>query len=99
MEPIEGSSGPILEALRAHELELRRAGIRGISLFGSDAHNDIDVNLATEIEPESGLGLPGLVALERRLATILGRRVDLVPEPVENARLQSTIDRDRQRAF
>ena len=40
-----------------------------------------------------------LTALERRLANILGRRVDLLPEPVEKQRLQASIDRDRRRAY
>jgi uncharacterized protein len=40
-----------------------------------------------------------LTALERRIMEILGRRVDLLPEPVEKARLRTNIDRDRRRVF
>lgn len=40
-----------------------------------------------------------LTALERRIETLLGCRVDLLPEPVEKQRLQANIDRDRRRAF
>jgi uncharacterized protein len=93
----------ILTALRAHEAELRRAGVRRLSLFGSvargDAQADSDVDLAAEFDPEAGIGLFGLAALERRLSEIVGRDVALLPEPVEQARLQSNIDRDRRRAF
>jgi hypothetical protein len=32
-------------------------------------------------------------------AEILGRRVDLLPEPVQQPRLQANVDRDRRRAF
>jgi predicted nucleotidyltransferase len=39
------------------------------------------------------------MGLQRRLSEILGRRVDLLTEPVENARLRQTIDRYRRRAF
>ena len=40
-----------------------------------------------------------LAALESRIAEILGRRVNLLPEPVQQPRLQAIIDRDRRRAF
>jgi predicted nucleotidyltransferase len=37
--------------------------------------------------------------LERRLAELVGRKVDLLPEPVEKPRLRANINRDRRRAF
>ena len=40
-----------------------------------------------------------LSALERRIAELLGRPVDLLPEPVEKRRLQDQINQDRRRAF
>jgi uncharacterized protein len=93
----------VIATLRAHESELRRAGIRRLSLFGSvargDAESDSDVDLAAELDPEAHIGLFALGALERRLAELLGRKVDLLPEPVEKPRLRANIDRDRQRAF
>ena len=39
-----------------------------------------------------------LTALGRRITEILGRRVDLAPEPVEKPRLRANIDRDRRHA-
>ena len=93
----------IIAALRAHKAELRQAGIRRLSVFGSaargEAEADSDIDLAAELDPNARIGLFRLTALERRLSEILGRDVDLLPEPVENARLQSGIDRDRLRAF
>jgi uncharacterized protein len=93
----------VIATLRAHESELRQAGIRRLSLFGSvargDAESDSDVDLAAELDPEAHIGLFALGALERRLAELLGRKVDLLPEPVEKPRLRAKIDRDRQRAF
>jgi predicted nucleotidyltransferase len=93
----------VIATLRAHEAELREAGIRRLSLFGSvargDAEADSDVDLAAELDPEAGIGLFGLGALERRLAELVGRKVDLLPEPVEKLRLRAKIDRDRLRAF
>jgi uncharacterized protein len=93
----------VIAVLRAHESELRAAGIRRLSLFGSVARGDAeagsDVDLATELDPGARIGLFALTALERRLADLLGRPVDLVPEPAEQRRLQTSIDRDRQLAF
>ena len=93
----------VLATLRAHKAELRAAGIRRLSLFGSVARGDdaadSDVDLAAELDPEARIGLFALVALERRISGILGRPVDLLPEPVEKPRLRANIERDRIRAF
>ena len=93
----------IIRTLRSHQRELRAAGIRHLSLFGSVArgasHATSDVDLAAEIEPQSRMDLLELVSLERRLGELLGCRVDLLPEPVEKVRLQAAIDRERRRAF
>jgi predicted nucleotidyltransferase len=93
----------VIATLRAHESELRQAGIRRLSLFGSvargDAEADSDVDLAAELDPAAGIGLFALGALERRLAELVGRKVDLLPEPVEKQHLQATLERDRRRAF
>jgi predicted nucleotidyltransferase len=93
----------VIASLRAHEAELRRAGIRHLSLFGSlargDATVDSDVDLVAEFDPAARMDLFRLAALERRIAEILGRRVDVLPEPVEKPRLRANIDRDRRLAF
>ncbi len=93
----------ILGILRAHEADLRRAGVRHLSLFGSIARGDAgtasDIDLAAEFDPAARMDLFRLTALERRITEILGRRVDLLPEPVEKLRLRANIDRDRRRAF
>lgn len=89
--------------LRAHEAELRAAGIRHLSLFGSVARGDdgadSDVDLAAELDPEARIGLFALAALERRLSDLIGRSVDLLPEPIEKSHLRVNIERDRRRAF
>ena len=97
----------IIVTLRVHKLELRRAcrSVRHLSLFGSaalgEANATSDIDLAAELDPAAHIGL---FRLDRDraapfLAQILGRDVDLLPEPVEQPRLQSNIDRDRRRAF
>ena len=93
----------VLAALRAHEAELRRAGIRRLSLFGSVARGDAeagsDVDLAAEFDPAAGMDLLRLVALERQIGEALGRPVEILPEPVENPRLRTNVERDRRVAF
>jgi uncharacterized protein len=93
----------VIATLRAHEAELRQAGLRSLSLFGSVARDetetDSDIDLAAEFDPAARMDLLQLTALERRIAELLGRPVDLLPEPVEKRRLQDRINRDRRRAF
>lgn len=93
----------VIATLRAHEAELRQAGITRLSLFGSvargDAEADSDVDLAAEFDSAACMDLFRLVALERRIAEILRRRVDLLPEPVQKVRLRANIERDRRLAF
>ena len=93
----------VIATLRAHETELRQAGLRSLSLFGSVARGeteaDSDIDLAAEFDPAARMDLLQLIAVERRITALLGSPVDLLPEPVEKRRLQDQINRDRRRAF
>jgi predicted nucleotidyltransferase len=93
----------MIATLRSHETELRRAGVRRLSLFGSvargDAEADSDVDIAIEFDPAAQMDLIRLVALERLLGNTLGRPVEILPEPVENPRLRANVERDRRIAF
>ena len=93
----------VIETLRTHEKELRQAGLRSLSLFGSLARGetemDSDIDLAAEFDPAARMDLLRLSAVERRITELLGSPVDLLPEPVEKRRLQDQINRDRRRAF
>jgi uncharacterized protein len=96
-------AGHVISTLRAHEAELRQAGIRRLSLFGSVARGDAgaesDVDLVVEFDPAAEMDLIRLVALERRLGKALGRPVEILPEPIENPRLRAKVERDRVIAF
>jgi uncharacterized protein len=89
----------VVAALRAHEAELRAAGLRHLSLFGSAARGeagvDSDVDLVAELERDAHIGLIGLASIELLLGNILGRKIDLLAEPVGKERLRSNIERDR----
>jgi predicted nucleotidyltransferase len=93
----------VLAILRAHEAELRAAGIRHLSLFGSvargEAGPDRDIDPLVQLDREAHVDLFRFVGLEERLSELLGRSVDLVAEPIEKQRLRANIDRDRRDAF
>jgi hypothetical protein len=93
----------VLAILRAREAELRAAGIRHLSLFGSvardDAGPDSDVDLLVQLDREAHVDLFRFVDLKQLLSELLGRSVDLTAEPIEKPRLRANIDRDRQDAF
>ena len=73
----------VIRALKAHEQELRAAGVVSVSLFGSTARGESD---------------PGDV-FEQHLSQLLGCKVDVVEEPVRIERFQKEIDKDRALAF
>lgn len=93
----------VIAILRAHKSRLRAAGIRTLSLFGSvargEARPDSDIDLAAEFDPAAKMDLIRLVGLEQELADLLGRDVQILPEPVEKPRLRASVERDRVRAF
>ena len=93
----------VIITLRKHAAELQRAGIRHLGMFGSvsrgEAGPESDIDLVAELDPAARIGLFRLVALERRLAEILGHGVDLVPEPIEQPLLRANVEQDRRRAF
>ena len=93
----------VVASLQAHAAELRAAGIRHLSLFGSvargEAGPDSDIDLVVELDPEAHITLIGLIGLESKLGELLGRRVDLLPEPIQRPRLRANVDRDRRHAF
>jgi len=96
----------VIAILKAHEHEIRAAGVQSVSLFGSLARgenpvHDVDVAVRLgESFSERGLDyFSRLDDLERRLSELLGYRVDVVEEPVRKHRFQQEIDRDRALAF
>jgi uncharacterized protein len=96
----------VLATLRAHEQELRTAGVLSVSLFGSVARGEgavHDVDLA--VRPGENFSQPGLrylsrlSELEEQLSGILGCYVDVIEEPVRKKRFQTAIDKDRALVF
>ena len=85
--PQTPSAEAVIATLRAHEAGLRQVGIMSLSVFGSVARGDgdagSDVHQMGRLDPAARIDLVALTGLERRLTQLLGRRVDLVPEPIE----------------
>lgn len=74
-EMVEKHQSQIIEVCRKYR-------VRELSLFGSVARGDYrdqsDVDLLVEFEPEAEIGLITFNKLQRELADIVGRPVDLV---------------------
>jgi len=97
----------VIAVLRAHEPELKSAGIESVRVFGSVARGEAtdasDVDLVVKLRRgmhEGGFDYFGrLDELANRLSAVLGCHVDLVAEPVRKARLRQQIEREAARAF
>ena len=97
----------IIAILRAHERELRAAGVERLSVIGSVARGDhterSDVDVAIRLSPEvadGGFAYFGrLDALTRRIRDILGCPVDVVTEPIRAERLRRAVDKEAMLAF
>jgi predicted nucleotidyltransferase len=97
----------IIATLRDYEPELKAIGVLSASVFGSvargEAGPDSDVDIAVRLD--NGFSQGGidyfwqLEQLGDRLSRLLGRKVDVVPEPVRKERLKAAIDRDRALVF
>lgn len=93
--------------LRAHEAELRAAGVERLSIFGSVARGDAteasDVDVVVRLSPDASQGgftyFGRLDEINRRLEQILGGPVDIVTEPVRKERLRQAIEREATLAF
>ena len=93
--------------LRAHEPELRAAGVERLCIFGSvargEAKSSSDVEVMIRLTPSASQGgfayFDRLDRLTRRLEEILGCPVDVVTEPVRQDRLRLNIAREMTLAF
>ena len=94
----------VIATLRAHEPELKAAGVARLRVFGSVARgehggeSDIDIVVAFD-ETSGGVSLLDLVHLENRLSDLLGIRVDLVQEKSLKTRVRHNVEREAVVAF
>jgi uncharacterized protein len=93
----------VIAALRAHEPELRAAGVVRLSLFGSTARDEAgagsDIDLLAAFDEARALSLLDMIGIENRLADLLGQPVDLNEEGTLRPRAQQSVSREAVRAF
>ncbi len=97
------NSGDVIETLRAHEPELKAAGVLRLSLFGSTARGDrsadSDIDLLAAFDQSKRISLLDIAGIEIRLSEMLGQRVDLAEEGTLKPRVQKSVDAEALRAF
>ncbi len=93
----------VLATLRAHEPELKQAGVVHLSLFGSAARGDSgpysDIDLLAAFDSSRRLSLLDLAGIELRLTDLPGGRVDLSEEGTLKPRIQRSVEAEAVRAF
>ncbi len=93
----------VITALRAHEAELKAAGVVRLSLFGSTARDearpDSDIDLLAAFDEARPLSLLDVIRIENQLADLLGQPVDLIEEGTLKPRVRQNVAREAVRAF
>lgn len=92
----------VLTRLRAHEPELKAAGIMHLSLFGSTARGEGrpgDIDLLAAFENPRELSLLDVVHIENQLQDLLGEPVDLLVDGTLKPHVKENVDREAVRAF
>jgi uncharacterized protein len=93
----------VITALRAHESELRAAGVVRLSLFGStargEARPDSDIDLLAAFDNARRLSLLDVIRIENQISDLLGHAVDLIEEGTLKPRVRQSVDREAMRAF
>jgi hypothetical protein len=89
---LDRDKGHVIQTLRAHEPELRAAGVMHLSIFGYVARDEAsassDVDLMAEFDSKRKMTLLDMVELESRLSDILKVKVDLTPAKTMKARVR-----------
>lgn len=93
----------VIAKLRAHERQLREAGLVRLSLFGSTARGeagpDSDIDLLAAFDRSRRISLLDVIHVENQIADLLGERVDLMVEGTLKPYLEKKVDLEAIRAF
>jgi len=86
----------VLAILQAHREDLRRLGVRSLSLFGSTARDearpDSDIDLLVEFADPATFD--AFMDLKFYLEDLLGRRIDLVTSKALKPRIRPSVERE-----
>lgn len=92
----------VIEALRAHEADLHRAGVARLYLFGSvsrgEARPDSDVDLFFDTD-NPRFSLIELVDVQDRVSDILGTETDVMTRASLHPMLRPQIEAEALRVF
>lgn len=95
--------GNLVSRIRTAETELRRRGIRHLSIFGSvargEARPDSDVDIAIDIEPGRSFSLIRMEDTRLLLEELLKRSVDLGEASAFRPSVRAAYDRNHVRVF
>jgi predicted nucleotidyltransferase len=93
----------VLDALRAHEAELRRFGVSHAAVFGSvargEARPDSDIDVLVELAPEHPMGIFEYARLKLYINTILNGGGDVVNRRTIKPLLRESILHDAIHVF
>jgi hypothetical protein len=93
----------IIARLRAHEAELKAAGIVHLHLHGSVARGqagpESDIDLAGQFDKRKRLSLIDMVGLKNRLSDILGADADLCDAERLKERVRVNFEREAEIVF
>ena len=97
------SLSQILEALQAHEAELRRLGVRHAAMFGSlargEARPDSDIDVLVDLDPDRPMGIFEYARLKLYISELLGGVGDVVNRKTLKPLLRDAILREAVNAF
>lgn len=93
----------VIATLRAHEPDLKAAGVVRLAVFGSVARGDngadSDLDIVVDFDEANSVSLLDLVRLENRLSDLLGVHVDLVQGKSLKTRVRRNVEREAVLAF
>ncbi len=92
-----------IDRIKAHEPELRAAGLTALALFGSTARNeqgaDSDVDLMCDLDKKRPLSLLDFIGIQLQLEDITERKVDLVERAFMRPRIARAAAQDMVAIF
>jgi predicted nucleotidyltransferase/DNA-binding XRE family transcriptional regulator len=92
-----------LRTLQANAQQLRRLGVRHVSVFGSlargEARRDSDIDLLVDLDPESHLDLLDYADIVDRLRAMLAHDIDVARRDRLKPHVAAAAFRDEIRAF
>ncbi|HOT22825.1 MAG TPA: nucleotidyltransferase family protein [Thermoleophilia bacterium] len=92
-----------IRRLQRHTSQIKRFGVRHLSIFGSTARDEAtehsDTDILVEFDPHVHIGLFGFVELQRVLEEALSSRIDLATPDALRPEMRAEILSEAVRVF